>query len=144
MSGASCSRREELKKVRRRIETVSRLDLIGRAVATLVRMVRPTARADRWRAVGLPLARGLPLIGSTFAVARAPRAFSRIYTTISLSHCRNVVYLARVRRNPTAYPTSRLNGSARFRGEGPTTWRRVPDSSEMPGAPPPGPVFVPE
>ena len=59
---------EELKKARRRIETVSRLELIGRAVATLVRMVRPTARADRRRAVGLPLARGLPLIGSTLAV----------------------------------------------------------------------------
>ena len=66
---------EELKKARRRIETVSRLDLIGRAVATLVRMVRPTARADRRRAVGLPLARGLPLIGSTLAVARDPRGF---------------------------------------------------------------------
>ena len=66
---------EELKKARRRIGTVSRLDLIGRAVATLVRMVRPTALADRRRAVGLPLARGLPLIGSTLAVARDPRAF---------------------------------------------------------------------
>lgn len=60
---------EELMKARRRIQTVSRLDLIGRAVATLVRMVRPTARADRRGAVGLPL------IGSTFAVARDPRAF---------------------------------------------------------------------
>ena len=66
---------EELMKARRRIETVSRLDLIGRAVATLVRMVRPTVRADRRRAVGLPLARGLPLIGSTLAVASDPRAF---------------------------------------------------------------------
>ena len=66
---------EELMKARRRIETVSRLDLIGRAVATLVRMVRPTARGDRRGAGGLPLARGLPLIGSTLAVARDPRAF---------------------------------------------------------------------
>ena len=62
-------------KARRRIGTVSRLDLIGRAVATLVRMVRPKALANRRRAVGLPLARGLPLIGSTLAVARDPRAF---------------------------------------------------------------------
>ena len=66
---------EELVKVRKRIEIVSRLDLIGRAVATLVRMVRPTASAARGGAAGLPLARGLPLVGSTFAVARDPRTF---------------------------------------------------------------------
>ena len=66
---------EELVKARRRIEIVSRLDLIGRAVATLVRIVRPTARGARDGAAGLPLARGLPLVGSTFAVARDPRTF---------------------------------------------------------------------
>ena len=38
---------EELARARKRIELVSRLDLIGRAVATLVRIVRPTARAAR-------------------------------------------------------------------------------------------------
>ena len=65
---------EELVRARKRIEIVSRLDLIGRAVATLVRMVRPTAPAAR-AAAGLPLARGLPLVGSTFAVARDPRTF---------------------------------------------------------------------
>ena len=66
---------EELVKARKRIEIVSRLDLIGRAVATLVRIVRPTARAARDGAAGLPRARGLPLLGSTFAVARDPRQF---------------------------------------------------------------------
>ena len=65
---------EELVRARKRIEIVSRLDLIGRAVATLVRMVRPTAPAAR-AAAGLPLARGWPLVGSTFAVARDPRTF---------------------------------------------------------------------
>ncbi|MCY3844715.1 MAG: cytochrome P450 [Acidobacteria bacterium] len=66
---------EELVKAGRRIEIISRLDLIGRAVATLVRMARPTARAARDGAAGLPLARGWPLVGSTFAVARDPRTF---------------------------------------------------------------------
>ena len=66
---------EELAKARGRIEIVSRLDLIGRAVATLVRIVRPTARAARDGAAGLPLARGWSLLGSTFAVARDPRKF---------------------------------------------------------------------
>ncbi len=66
---------EELVKARERIEIVSRLDLIGRAVATLVRLVRPTAPAARDGAADLPLARGLPLVGSTLAVARDPRSF---------------------------------------------------------------------
>ena len=66
---------EELVKARQRIEIISRLDLIGRAVATLVRMVRPAARAARDGAAGLPLARGWPLVGSTLAVARDPRRF---------------------------------------------------------------------
>ena len=66
---------EELVKAGRRIEIVSRLDLIGRSVATLVRMARPTARAARDGAAGLPLARGWPLVGSTIAVARDPRTF---------------------------------------------------------------------
>ena len=65
---------EELAKARKRIEIVSRLDLVGRAVATLVRIVRrrPAARGG---AAGLPLARGLPLVGSTLSVARDPRTF---------------------------------------------------------------------
>ena len=66
---------EELARARKRIELVSRLDLIGRAVATLVRIVRPAARAARDGAAGLPLARGLPLVGSTLSVARDPRTF---------------------------------------------------------------------
>ena len=66
---------EELVKARKRIEIVSRLDLVGRAVATLVGIVRPTAPAARGAAAGLPLARGLPLVGSTFAVWRDPRKF---------------------------------------------------------------------
>ena len=66
---------DELVRARKRIEIVSRLDLIGRAVATLVRMVRPAAGAARKGAAGLPRARGLPLVGSTLAVARDPRTF---------------------------------------------------------------------
>ena len=66
---------EELAKARKRIEIVSRLDLVGRAVATLVRIVRPTVPAARGGAAGLPLARGLPLVGSTLSVARDPRTF---------------------------------------------------------------------
>ena len=66
---------EELVKARKRIEIVSRLDLIGRAVATLVRMVRPAAGAAREGAACLPRARGLPLVGSSLAVARDPRTF---------------------------------------------------------------------
>ena len=64
---------EELVKARKRIAIVSRLDLIGRAVATLVRMVRPAARAAHDGAAGLPLARGWPLVGGTFAMARDPK-----------------------------------------------------------------------
>ena len=66
---------EELVKAGRRIEIVSRLDLIGRAVATLVHVARPTAPAARDGAAGLPRARGWPVVGSTFAVARDPRTF---------------------------------------------------------------------
>ncbi len=65
----------ELMKARKRIAIVSRLDLIGQAVARLVQLIRPTARVARDGANDLPLARGLPLVGSTFSLARDQRAF---------------------------------------------------------------------
>ena len=59
---------EELAKARERIQLVSRLDLIGQAVAALVRVVRPTAHSARDGAGGPPLVTALSLW-------RDPRAF---------------------------------------------------------------------
>ncbi len=65
---------EELAKARKRIQLVSRLDLIGQAVAALVRVVRPTARSARGGAGGPPLVRGLPLV-TALSLWRDPQAF---------------------------------------------------------------------
>ena len=65
---------EELAKARKRIQLVSRLDLIGQAVAALVRVVRPTARSARGGARGPPLVRGLPLV-TALSLWRDPQAF---------------------------------------------------------------------
>lgn len=65
---------EELAKARERIAVVSRLDLIGQAVAALVRAVRPTADGARDGAGGPPIVRGLPLVTAR-SVWRDPRTF---------------------------------------------------------------------
>ena len=65
---------EELAKARERIAIVSRLDLIGQAVAALVRAVRPTAAGARDGAGGPPIVRGLPLV-TALSVWRDPRTF---------------------------------------------------------------------
>ena len=67
----------DLTRARKRIDVVSRLDLIGRTVATLARAVRPTARAGRRGSDELPVASRLPLIGSTLGLMRSQRRFYR-------------------------------------------------------------------